>query len=155
MVSKTESQTDIAFSGMFQPGNRQIGATGVARVIVGLLASGWNVLTPFEDSAGYDLVAERDGVFKRIQVKSCASPRLHNSGRRGPGYKFSTGRGVDKRKYGNCVDLIFLVALDKDLLWVFNSSEMRTTRTASAENSIAWMSLRKILQVKLIKIPLK
>lgn len=144
MVSKTESQIDIAFSGMFQPGNRQVGATGVARVIAGLLASGWNVLTPFEDSAGYDLVAEKDGVFKRIQVKSCGSPRLYNSGTRGPGYKFSTGRGVEKRKYGTCIDLIFLVALDKDLLWVFESSKIKATRTVSPENSVAWMSLRKI-----------
>jgi len=117
---------------------------GVARVIAGLLASGWNVLTPFEDNAGYDIVAEKDGTFKRIQVKSCGSPRLHSSGRRGPSYKFSTGRGVDKRKYGKCIDLIFLVALDKDLLWVFDSNKIKATRTASPEDSIAWTRLSKI-----------
>jgi hypothetical protein len=129
---------------MLQPGNRQTGAVGVARVIAGLLASGWNVLTPFEDSAGYDIVAEKDGTFKRIQVKSCGAPRLHLSGRRGPSYKFSTGRGVDKRKYGKSVDLIFLVALDKDLLWVFDSKKMKATRCTSPEDSIAWTRLSKI-----------
>jgi len=144
MVSRIESRTDIDFSGMLQPGNRQTGAVGVARVIAGLLASGWNVLTPFEDNAGYDIVAEKNGAFKRIQVKSCGAPRLHSNGRRGPSYKFSTGRGVDKRKYGKCIDLIFLVALDKDLLWVLDSNKVRATRTASPEDSIAWMSLSKI-----------
>ena len=144
MVSRIESQKDIDFSGMLQPGNRQTGAIGVARVIAGLLASGWNVLTPFEDNAGYDIVAEKDGTFNRIQVKSCGAPRLHLSGRRGPSYKFSTGRGVDKRKYGKSVDLIFLVALDKDLLWVFDSNKMKATRCTSPEDSIAWTRLSKI-----------
>ena len=144
MVSRIESRTDIAFSGMLQPGNRQVGATGVARVIAGLLASGWNVLTPFEDSAGYDIVAEKDGVFKRIQVKSCGAPRLHNSGKRGPSYKFTTGRGVDKRRYGKSVDLIIMVGLDKDLLWVFEANKIKTTHSAHPENSVAWMSLSKI-----------
>ena len=129
---------------MLQPGNRQVGATGVARVIAGLLASGWNVLTPFEDSAGYDIVAEKDGVFKRIQVKSCGAPRLHNSGKRGPSYKFTTGRGVDKRRYGKSVDLIIMVGLDKDLLWVFEANKIKTTHSAHPENSGAWMSLSKI-----------
>jgi hypothetical protein len=69
---------------------------------------------------------------------------LHSSGRRGPSYKFSTGRGVDKRQYGKCIDLIFLVALDKDLLWVFDSRKLKATCTASPEDSIAWMSLSKI-----------
>jgi hypothetical protein len=144
MVFKTESRTDIDFSGMLQPGNRQTGAVGVARVIAGLLASGWNVLTPFEDNAGYDIVAEKDGTFKRIQVKSCGAPRLQNSGKRGPSYKFTTGRGVEKRRYGKCVDLIIMVGLDKDLLWIFESSKIKATYSANPEDSVAWTSLSKI-----------
>ena len=144
MVSRIESQTDIVFSGMLQPDNRQLGATGVARVIAGLLASGWNVLTPFDDSAGYDIVAEKSGTFRRIQVKSCGAPRLQNSGRRGPSYKFSTGRGVDKRKYGKSVDLIIMVGLDKDLLWVFESNKIKATHSANPNDSVAWTSLSRI-----------
>jgi hypothetical protein len=117
---------------------------GVARVIAGLLASGWSVLTPFEDNAGYDIVAEKDGAFKRIQVKSCGAPRLQNSGKRGPSYKFTTGRGVEKRRYGKCVDLIIMVGLDKDLLWIFESSKIKATHSANPEDSVAWTSLSKI-----------
>lgn len=39
------------------------------KVMLYLEENGYNVLTPFGDKARYDLVAEKDGVFERIQVK--------------------------------------------------------------------------------------
>ena len=50
--------------------SRQIGAVGVARVTGALLRCGYNVLTPYEDFAGYDVVAEKNNKFYRIQVKT-------------------------------------------------------------------------------------
>ena len=50
--------------------NRQIGAVGVSRVASALLRLGYSVLAPLEDFAGYDLVAEKNGRFVRIQVKT-------------------------------------------------------------------------------------
>lgn len=121
-----------------------MGAIGVARIVAGLLSTGWNVLTPFEDSSGYDLVAEKNGTFRKIQVKSCGLPRLHKSGSRGPSYKFTTGRGVNKRSYGKDCDLVMLVALDKDLLWIFKPKDIGQTCDVHPCDSVAWLSLEKI-----------
>ncbi len=45
------------------------GDLGVAFAIGAITEQGWNVCIPLTEHARYDLVAERDGVFKRIQVK--------------------------------------------------------------------------------------
>jgi hypothetical protein len=50
--------------------SRQIGAVGVARVTGALLRCGYSVLLPYEDFAGYDVVAEKNNKFFRIQVKT-------------------------------------------------------------------------------------
>jgi hypothetical protein len=50
--------------------SRQIGAVGVARVTGALLRCGYSVLLPYEDYAGYDVVAEKNNKFFRIQVKT-------------------------------------------------------------------------------------
>ena len=39
------------------------------RVASELISSGWNVLFPYGEDNRYDLVAEKTGVFRRIQVK--------------------------------------------------------------------------------------
>ncbi len=43
----------------------------LAELAVGqyLIELGWNVLFPVGENTRYDLIAERDGVFKRVQVK--------------------------------------------------------------------------------------
>lgn len=40
------------------------------RVAAELKRCGWNVLVPYDENGPYDLVAERDGTFRRIQVKA-------------------------------------------------------------------------------------
>jgi len=41
-----------------------------SKVISDLIASGYTVLIPFGDNERYDVVAEKDGCFVRIQVKT-------------------------------------------------------------------------------------
>lgn len=45
------------------------GSVGELSVAAKLLEEGWRVLFPFGEETRYDLVAERDGRFLRIQVK--------------------------------------------------------------------------------------
>ena len=104
--------------------NRQIGAVGVAKVTAALLQSGYQVLTPIEDYAGYDLVAEKAGKFHRVQVKTTTgmeSRRAH--------YRFVTCKGdkVKFKYYKSDVDWIVCYALDSDLYWLFRVSECRTS----------------------------
>ena len=86
--------------------NRQIGAAGVARVAGALFRNGYSVLVPMEDFGhGYDIVAEKDGKFFRIQVKTTAKAedrKLH--------YRFMTCGGNGKKSTYTKSMLIILSA---------------------------------------------
>jgi hypothetical protein len=92
---------------------RQIGAVGVARVAGAM-----------EDFSSYDLVAERNGKFHRIQIKTTSKPehdKLH--------YRFMTSSGHQgKVMYTKAkVDYIICWAMDEDLFWILKPHECRTT----------------------------
>ena len=105
-------------------GNRQIGAVGVAKVAAALFRNGYSVLTPMEDFAGYDLVAERDGKFHRIQVKATAGMESRKTF-----YRFITckGSGKKKRYHSSNVDFVVCYALPEDLFWLFPVNQCRTS----------------------------
>ena len=102
--------------------NRQIGAVGVSRVAGALFRNGYSVLTPMEDFVGYDLVAEKDGKFIRIQVKTTTKTekeKLH--------YRFMTSGGCDgKSAYTkDRVDILVCWAMDEDLFWVLKPNDCK------------------------------
>jgi hypothetical protein len=104
--------------------NRQIGAVGVQRVAGALFRNGYSVLAPMEDFTGYDLVAERNGKFIRIQVKTSSKTegdKLH--------YRFMTSFGMGgKTTYSKTkVDYIVCWAMDEDLFWVFTAAQCRSS----------------------------
>jgi PD-(D/E)XK endonuclease len=103
--------------------NRQIGAVGVARVTGALLRNGYSVLTPIEDYAGYDLVAEKYGKFHRIQVKTSEKqdPRRNR-------YGFMTSVGSNNKSIYNksMVDYIVCWAMDADLFWIFKPGKCKS-----------------------------
>ena len=107
--------------------SRQVGAVGVARVTGALLRCGYNVLTPFEDFAGYDVVAERDGKFWRIQVKTAQAVE--------PGrtrYRFTTSSGngsnMPKRLISG-VDYVAMWAMADDLFWLLPIAKCKSITT--------------------------
>jgi len=102
--------------------NRQIGAVGVARVAGALFRNGYSVLTPMEDFVGYDLVAEKDSKFIRIQVKTTMKTERDKLY-----YRFMTSGGSDgKSAYTKeKIDLLICWAMDEDLFWVLKPSECR------------------------------
>jgi len=103
--------------------NRQIGAVGVARVASILFRNGYSVLAPMEDFSGYDLVAERDGRFIRIQVKTSEKPDTERNR-----YGFMTSVGSDTKSIYTkvIVDYIICWAMDADLFWIFKPHECKT-----------------------------
>ena len=117
-------------------GNRQIGAVGVAKVIAALFRNGYNALTPVEDFSGYDLVAEKNGNFFRIQVKS-----TQGTERNRVFYRFCTGTGcfAKKRYSASDVDYIICYALDADLYWIFKTKECSTkTKKCHPKTGSSW-----------------
>ena len=107
--------------------SRQIGAVGVARVTSALLRCGYNVLTPYEDFAGYDVVAEKNNKFYRIQVKTAQAIE--------PGrtkYRFTTSSGngfnIPKRAISG-VDYVACWGMNDDLFWLLPIAKCRSVTT--------------------------
>jgi hypothetical protein len=119
--------------------NRQIGAVGVARVAGALFRNGYSVLTPMEDFTGYDLVAEKNGKFIRIQVKTTTKPegdKLY--------YRFMTSQGCgDKSAYTKeKIDLLIAWAMDEDLFWVLKPSDCKSpTKKLYPKTGASWRIL--------------
>ena len=121
---------------------RQIGSVGVAKVTAALLRCGYSVLTPSEDCSGYDLVCEKNGKFKRIQVK-CSSRKDPKRFR----YEFATSMGrFTKQKYTiSFCDYIVCVGLADDLYWVFRPDQCPSkNKKCHIRDSSDWTALAKI-----------
>jgi hypothetical protein len=103
---------------------RQVGAVGVARVTGALLRCGFNVLAPIEDFSGYDLVAEKNGKFHRIQVKT-AQVMEPNRNR----YRFTTASGSQIKKLIVGVDYVTCWAMSDDLFWLIPIAKCKTITT--------------------------
>ncbi len=117
--------------------SRQIGAVGVARVTGALLRCGYNVLTPFEDFAGYDVVAEKAGKFWRIQVKTAQAVE--------PGrtrYRFTTSSGNGSNMPKRLIsgeDYVAMWAMADDLFWLLPISKCKSiTFTTCPSTGQSW-----------------
>lgn len=92
---------------------RRQGDLGEANAIEWLTRCGANVLVPLFHSPDYDLVADRDGVLLRIQVKTSTSRRngryvvavCTRGGNR-------SGKGSIKRFDGSRCDCVFVLVAD-------------------------------------------
>lgn len=104
--------------------SRQVGAVGVARVTGALLRCGYNVLAPIEDFSGYDLVAEKDGKFHRIQVKTAQVMEPNRSR-----YRFTTASGSQIKKLITGVDYVACWAMSDDLFWLIPIAKCKTITT--------------------------
>ena len=99
----------------------------MARVTGALLRCGYNVLTPYEDFAGYDVVAEKNNKFYRIQVKTAQAVE--------PGrtkYRFTTSVGngfnIPKRAISG-VDYVACWGMNDDLFWLLPIAKCRSLTT--------------------------
>ena len=116
--------------------NRQIGAVGVTRVASILFRNGYSVLTPMEDFAGYDLVAEKDGKFHRIQVKTSEK---QDPERNRYGFMTSVGNGSKEVYNKSMVDYIICWAMDADLFWIFRPHECKSkSKKCNAKTGSSW-----------------
>ncbi len=94
----------------------------MARVAGALFRNGYSVLAPMEDFAGYDLVAERNGKFFRIQVKTTSKTEHDKTY-----YRFMTSGGNQgKSAYSkDKIDYLIAWAMDEDLFWLLKPSDCR------------------------------
>lgn len=107
-----------------------------------LFRNGYSVLTPLEDFVGYDLVAEKNGRFTRIQVKTSSKTELDKLY-----YRFitSAGNGSKKIYTRDKIDLLVAWAMDEDLFWVFKPSQCRgPTKKLYPRTGSSWRILSEI-----------
>jgi hypothetical protein len=119
--------------------NRQIGAVGVARVAGALFRNGYSVLAPMEDFAGYDIVAEKNGKFIRIQVKTTSKTEGDKNY-----YRFMTSGGCDSKiaYTKDKIDILVAWAMDEDLFWVLKPSDCRgPTKKLYPKSGASWRIL--------------
>ena len=122
--------------------NRQTGAVGVAKVAWALFRNGYSVLYPMEDFSGYDLVAERNGKFHRIQVKSSSGME-----KRRACYRFLVGTGCDSKSLYSPgkVDYVVCYAIDSDMFWLFRTRECRTkNKSCNPKTGSSWRILNDL-----------
>jgi len=103
--------------------NRQIGAVGVYKTAEALFRNGYNVLVPLEDFAGYDLVAEINGRFVKLQVKTTTKlePPYNTQ------YRFTLANGSAKKILyrHKQIDYVVCYATDLDKFWIHNVKNIR------------------------------
>jgi len=124
---------------------KEKGDISVAVVLTELCKVGYTVLIPWGDKDRYDLVAEKNGTFSRIQVKTAWKAKN--------GIRFNTasvttknGTRVRQKYNANQVDLFIVYDPDDNSLYCIPISEATSTdcllRTESAKNG----------QKKLVKV---
>lgn len=97
------------------------GAAAELYVAARLTALGYTVLWPFVTQSRYDLVAERDGVFQKIQVKKATSSRTGN-------FDYLQARLSGKNKQTNTPykreDVDVFAFTDMDRIWIASYDEI-------------------------------
>lgn len=111
----------------------------MARVTGALFRNGYSVLAPVEDFSGYDLVAEKNGKFIRIQVKTTSKTEGEKNY-----YRFMTSGGCDgKSTYTkDKIDILVAWAMDEDLFWVLRPNDCRgPTKKLYPKTGSSWRIL--------------
>lgn len=130
--------------------NRDKGRAGMAMAIAYFGANGYTVNIPLNDTQWYDLVVEKDGIFKTVQCKATGSSDNTISMRSSGG----TNGGVYDIVFNHPVDLLF--CLDKDTnMFVIPVQEMRdygvnkqiTLRTQPTVNGQGFQTYKYIVSI--------
>ena len=111
----------------------------MARVAGALFRNGYSVLVPMEDFAGYDLVAEKNGRFIRIQVKTTSKTEGDKTY-----YRFMTSGGCDSKSAytKDKIDILVAWAMDEDLFWILKPTELRgPTKKLYPKTGSSWRIL--------------
>ena len=100
--------------------NKDIGRIGLSMAINYFTVNGYTVSIPMNDTQWYDLIVEKDGIFKTVQCKATQTENGNISLR-------STG-GIKGTVYDNIAnhsELDYLFAVNKDLdCWLIPVSDI-------------------------------
>lgn len=106
------------------------GDLGVLKAQADLCQKGYLVCIPLSEHAPFDLIAYRNRVFKRIQVKARALKNGKLDVRFGNSYSDSRGVHVNSIDF-NEVDVFCVYCLDNDKCYYFKTSNYKRRSTLS------------------------
>jgi len=122
--------------------NRPLGEIGVFNTVPALFRHGYNVLAPLEDFTRYDLVTEKNGVFKRLQVKTTSKIQKTETK-----YRFTLACGSGKKvpyKHKN-IDYIVCYAADINKFWLLKTKDCKViTQKLSGKTGSDWTIFKNI-----------
>lgn len=94
---------------------KHVGDVCEAAVITALIKCGYRVSIPFGENQRYDLIAEKDNVLYKVQVKS---GRLRKGAILFPCYSIHAHRGGRMRRYAGEIDLFGVYCRDVDCTYL-------------------------------------
>lgn len=124
---------------MLLESNKYKGRFGLALAIAYFTSEGYTVSTPLNDTQWYDLIIEKDGIFKTVQCKCTGSKNnvielVSCGGTRGE--KYDSVLNHSELDYLFCVDMfgnMFLIPMDE--LRKSGNSKQITLRTLPNSNN--------------------
>lgn len=97
--------------------SKELGDYAEMRFALAAYEKGFSVLRPFSDNRPYDFVLEKDGVFYRVQVKSCSvSEDKYGS------YHVTVAKKINGNRFvytKNDCDLVVLYIREIDCFYLF------------------------------------
>lgn len=105
---------------------KSAGVRGELLVAEKLISKGWAVSLPVGDNDPFDIIANREGKIRRIQVKTTLGIHEYPTSR--PHYQFQLAKGKSsKTRYnGGQIDFFVCCALDSLRFWVIPLTETGT-----------------------------
>ena len=105
--------------------NKKIGRTGLSMAINYFTIKGYTVSLPINDTQWYDLIVEKDGIFKTVQCKATMTEE--------DSIDFRSTGGTKGKEYDNLLnhkELDYLFCVNKDLnMWLFPIKELPNRRS--------------------------
>ena len=120
MVTPRKLPIALYFCSMREHHTKSKGDLGVLKASADLCAKGYLVCLPFSEHTPFDLVIYKNGLFKRVQVKS---RKVDNQGVLMIGFRnsYSTSKGVQTIEVDKTeVDLNCIYCIDNDTCYYFN-----------------------------------
>lgn len=100
--------------------NKEIGRIGLSMAINYFTIKGYTVSLPINDTQWYDLIVEKDGIFKTVQCKATMTEE--------DSIDFRSTGGTKGKEYDNLLshkELDYLFCVNKDLnMWLFPIKEL-------------------------------
>lgn len=115
----------------------KLSSLGEAKVIAEFISRGHDVYTQFSGKGPFDLIVHKEGVLKRVEVKSTSNRTLHDTGWRVQIRKIRSNKKNNKIYKFNPdnSDLLAIYIVPLEVVVIFNSNDITVTNTLTIKDT--------------------